>query len=181
MNNMIAIVSDNEKELFGTRLYRYFREHNIESVLVPASNRNIKPCYSCQGCVDKTFGKCIVRDDMDEILPILARADKLVYTTPVVWGQTSYDIKKVMDKTALLGNRFYKMRGREIVKGHSGRECKLVEIGIHENISEKAKSTFLYLINEIGNIMDTDYLAKIIKPEFTEAELEAIAKEVLAL
>ncbi len=178
---MIAIVSDNEKETFGTRLYEYFTKQQEKVVLIPVSRRDIKPCYSCQGCNYKTYGKCVVRDDMDEILPVLARADKQVYTTPVQWGQTSYDIKRVLDKTALLGNRFYKMRGKEIVKGSASGNAKLVQIGISEKTSDKAKRTFLTLAKEMANIMDADYIAKVIAPDTSEEELIKIAKEVLAL
>ncbi len=178
---MIAIISDNEKETFGARLFEYLKNQHMEVVLIPASGRNIKPCYSCQGCTYKTFGKCVVRDDMDEILPILAKADKLVYTTPLQWGHTSYDIKKILDKTALLGNRFYKMRGKEMVKGFANKNMKLVQLGISERASDKEKNTFLNLIKEMANIMDVDYIAKVIKPETTEEEVAIIAKEVLAL
>ncbi len=178
---MIAIVSDQEKETFGTRLYEYFIKQHEEAVLIPASRRDIKPCYSCSGCNYKTFGKCVVRDDMDEILPILARAEKTVYTTPIQWGQTSYDIKKVLDKTALLGNRFYKMRGKEIVKGSASGNTKLVHIGISEKSTDKAKKTFLNLAKEMGNIMDADHIAKIIGPDASEEEMVKIAKEILAL
>ena len=178
---MIAIISDNEKETFGARLYEYFNRLQEEAVLIPVSGRDIKPCYSCGGCNYKTFGKCVVRDDMDEILPILARANKMVYTTPIQWGQTSCDIKRVMDKTALLGNRFYKMRGKEIVKGTASGDSKLVFIGISEKPTDKAKNTFLYLAKEIANITDSDYIAKVMKPDTSEEEIVKTAKEVLAL
>lgn len=178
---MIAIISDNERETFGTRLFEYFTKQQEKVVLIPVSNRDIKPCYSCSGCNDKTFGKCVVRDDMDEILPIMARADKMVYTTPIQWGQTSYDIKKVLDKSSLLGNRFYKMRGKEIVKGTAAGNSKMAVIGISEKPADKAKRTFLTLAKEIANITDSDYIAKVMKPDISEEELVKTAKEVLAL
>lgn len=178
---MIAIISDNKKETFGTRLYEYFTEKQEEAVLIPVSDRNIKPCYSCGGCNYKTYGKCVVRDDIDEILPIMARVNKLVYTTPIQWGQTSYDTKRVLDKSALLGNRFYKMRGNEIVKGTASGDTKMVFIGISEKPTEKAKNTFLSLSKEIANITDSDYIAKVMKPDSSEEELVMTAKEVLAL
>lgn len=118
---------------------------------------------------------------MDDILPIMARANKLVYTTPIQWGQTSYDIKKVLDKSALLGNRFYKMRGNEIVKGTASGDMKMAFIGISENPTEKAKNTFLSLTKEIANIMDSDHIARVMKPDFSDEELVKAAKEVLEL
>lgn len=178
---MIVIVSDNEKEQIGTRLHRYLLEQGQEARLIPASGRDVKPCFSCGGCTDKTFGKCIIRDDMDEILPVLGKAERIIYTTPVVWGGMSYDIKRILDKTALLGNHFYKLRNKEIVKGSITDNHSFIMIGVSEKPSIKTKDSFHGLAKEIANIMDADNLTKILQPDASDAEISAIAKEVLAL
>ena len=61
---MIVIVSDDKKENIGKSIYDYLKKRDIEVSFISASERDIKPCYGCNGCVDKTYGKCIFRDDM---------------------------------------------------------------------------------------------------------------------
>lgn len=177
---MIVIVSDNKKENIGTKLYEYYKSKNEDIEFIPASGRNIKPCYGCNGCTDITYGKCIFRDDMDEILPILIKGDIIIYTFPLTWGGFSYDVKKVLDKTALIGNRFYKVKNKELVKGMIGNMKKVVGVAVSEKASKKEQSTFESFVKELGTIMDIDYMGKVLNTRLTNEEIEKLANEVLS-
>lgn len=181
---MITIISDTNKEAWGSLLYEQMKKQNIEVQLVSASNRNIKPCFACNGCVEKTFGKCVVRDDMDEILPKLAVSETLVYTTPVKWGAPSYDIKKLLDKTALLGNRLYKVRHGEMVKGvdHSVFIKKMVLLGVtDEKENSQSLTDFVFWGKEVTNIMDLRSICKTIPCNLDEVKCMTLIKEIVSL
>lgn len=177
---MIVIVSDDNKENIGKSIYDYLKKTNKEVSFISASERNIKPCYSCNACVYKTYGKCIFRDDMDQILPVLLEGDVVVYTSPLIWGGLSYDIKKVLDKTALIGDRFYSITNKEIVKGTISKNKKIVGIAVSDQVSVKEKSSFESFIKEIGLIMNIEYEAKVLATSITETEVEKLVTEVLA-
>lgn len=177
---MIVIISDDEKEIIGTKLYEYYKSINEEIEFISASSRNIKPCYGCNGCTYKTYGKCVFRDDMDEILPILIKGDIVIYTSPLIWGGFSYDVKKILDKNALIGDRFYKVKNKELVKGMISNMKKVVGVAVSEKVSEKEQSTFESYVRELGTIMDINYMGTVLNTRLTDEEIEKLAKEVLS-
>lgn len=56
----------------------------------------ISPCRACGGC-DET-GLCVVRDDMQQIYPLLRRADRLIVASPIFFGSVSAWMKAVFDR-----------------------------------------------------------------------------------
>ena len=70
-----------------------------EGVVVQAFNvarMTISPCRACGGC-DKT-GLCVVRDDMQQIYPLLRGADRLIIASPIFFGSVSAWMKAVFDR-----------------------------------------------------------------------------------
>lgn len=178
---MVVIIADDKKENLGKALYEYYKAKNEEVKLVSVSCLDIKPCYACGGCTYKTYGKCVFRDDMDDIVPLLMEGDVIIYTSPLIWGGFSYSIKKVIDKMALTGSRFYKVKNGELVKGSISNIKKLVGLGVSDRVSEKERKTFENLIKEMGMIIDTKYLGETINTQFTHKDVEKIAKKVYEL
>ena len=175
---MILIIADSNEENFGSRLYSYYKDKNEDVEFIAASDLDIKPCYACGGCTKKTFGKCLVRDDMDTIIPLLMKCETIIYTSPLVWGGFSYIIKKIVDKMALTGSVFYKEKNKELVKGTISNMKKLIGIGIGDNIPDKERLSFESLIKEIAIIIDIKYLGKVFTKAFTESDMENLVLEV---
>jgi len=61
-------------------------------------DKNIKHCLGCFACWTKTPGKCVHRDDMDEILPKVMDADVIVYATPLYTGTMMSHLKKTTER-----------------------------------------------------------------------------------
>ncbi len=74
----------------------------------------IKPCIACLKCWTKTPGKCIIRDDMDELLPKIKDADIIVFATPLYWDGVTGLMKMFMDRMTPLGKPYL-----EIIDGRS--------------------------------------------------------------
>lgn len=156
---MIVIVSDNEKEDIGTGLYKYYKNINEHVEFISASGRNIKLCYGYDGCAYKTYGKCIYRDDMDKMLPTIIRGDIVIFTSPLIWGGFSYDIKKVIDKIALIGSRFYIVRNKELVKGTIADMKKIVGVAFSEKSSDACICDTLILDNVDFKVNEGEFIA----------------------
>ena len=176
---MIVIVSDSKREVIGRRLYEACKKQGKEVELVYISDRDIKPCYACNGCTDRTYGKCVVRDDMDEILPKMAKADWLVYTHPLTFGGPSYDCKLVLDKSALLGNRFYKARNGEIVKGNIVGWKHMMFLAEKSGASQKEKETYHAYVKEVCKLIDVEPHVHVVGRNVSEQVIEQLAKEVM--
>lgn len=178
---MIVIVSDDKKEAIGAALYDYYKGMDKELAFISASSSHVKPCYGCNGCLDITYGKCVFRDDMDDILPILIKGDILLYTSPLVWGGFSYDIKKILDKTALIGDRFYSVRNKEMVKGTIAKMNKIVGIGVSQGPQLKGQTVFENLMRETGTIMNIQSVGRVVESILNQEEVKKLAMEVLSL
>ena len=52
-----------------------------------------------------------------------------------MWGGLSYDVKKILDKTALIGDRFYNINNKELVKGSISKNKKTLGIAVSDQLS----------------------------------------------
>ncbi|MCW4049658.1 MAG: flavodoxin family protein [Candidatus Bathyarchaeota archaeon] len=65
-----------------------------------ARGKNIGFCTHCDYCLNGEG--CIVKDDVQELYPLLAEADAFIFATPVYNGAVSAQIKAVMDRSRAL-------------------------------------------------------------------------------
>lgn len=61
---------------------------------------NIRPCQACGGC-NKT-GKCVIRDDMDQVYAAIAQMDGMVLASPVYFGGLTAQAKAMVDRCQAL-------------------------------------------------------------------------------
>lgn len=69
--------------------------HAVEKVRV--AEKNIGYCRACYAC--KADGKCVIRDDMAELLQKMIDADVLVLASPVYFYSIDAQLKAVIDRT----------------------------------------------------------------------------------
>jgi multimeric flavodoxin WrbA len=70
------------------------------------NNLNISPCRGCLDCWFKTPGKCIIKDDMEYVLPKIPAADLIIYATPVYRYSMTGLLKNFLDRSLPLGSPF---------------------------------------------------------------------------
>ena len=69
---------------------------NIEEMSL--YNKNMHPCLGCFSCWNKTPGKCVLNDDMKEILPKLLSADIIIWSFPLYYYNVPGPLKTFMDR-----------------------------------------------------------------------------------
>lgn len=151
---MVTILSDQTNQKVGEKLYASLRDRNIEAEFISIADMNVGPCYGCGGCTNKTYGRCVYRDDADILLPKLMESDVMVIVTPVKWGSYSFKTKRVFDKCALIGDRHYYEKNGELVKGKIGGIQTFLAVGVKENWSEVEAEVFDNLVDENIRIMN---------------------------
>ena len=162
-NAMVTIIADNGNTGIGLELHDFLLQNKITSQYYDISDADIKPCYGCQGCTYKTFGKCVFRDDCDVIIPDIMRSEVLVFVSPVCFGSYSFRAKRMMDKFSLAGSRYYKVKNGELVKSVQGTQKRLMFIGIISDESEASRVAFEQLTHETRLITDCEGKTFIIK------------------
>jgi multimeric flavodoxin WrbA len=69
-------------------------KHSVEQIDV--AKLQIAPCRACESC--HTDGVCIIRDDMDKVMPAILNADVILMSTPLYWWSISAQLKLVIDR-----------------------------------------------------------------------------------
>ena len=112
--------------------------------LIPLYDKNIGFCRACYACF-KT-GKCVLKDDMAEILDKIQAADVLVVATPTYFLTMNGKLKNTIDRFL---PKWQDLGGHDvyiIITGHDGKEgLKLV--------GDELTTIFSYLGNEIKGVI----------------------------
>lgn len=175
---MITIISDDSRGDWGSFLEDAFLSTGRQLVRLSANTLDIKPCTGCSSCSGKTYGRCVMKDDMHLLVQKIAGCQALVLLSPVVFGGVSHHIKKVMDRIAVLGDPRYRMKDGELVKGMRVPGLRYYMIGIGDKMSETEQKAFLSLHAENRKIMDVKGQAFILDSSMDKSALEQIAKEI---
>ena len=70
---------------------------------LPVRSLKVKGCLECGECDEA--GECIIRDDMDELYPLLIETTRLVVASPIFFYGVPSEGKAVVDRTQALWNR----------------------------------------------------------------------------
>ena len=68
-----------DKILEGTQKYGA----STNSIFLP--DFNLKDCIGCEGC--KSTFKCVIKDDMQKLYPLIEKADALVIGSPIYFNK----------------------------------------------------------------------------------------------
>ncbi len=60
------------------------------------NDMNIRACQGCGGCYET--GRCVMRDDMDQVYEALEHMDALVVASPVYFGGVTAQLKAMIDR-----------------------------------------------------------------------------------
>ena len=74
-------------------------ENSCEVTVVDVIKKNVKPCLGCFACWKNGDGKCVQRDDQNEILAAYAEADVILWSFPLYCYAMPSHLKAVMDRT----------------------------------------------------------------------------------
>lgn len=76
-------------------------EKGFETEFFTVRAKNIGPCRHCDYCMRKK--ECILKDDMNQVYPLIQEAQGLIMATPIYNGGLSANLKAVMDRCRALG------------------------------------------------------------------------------
>lgn len=102
MNNILGISGSprkngNTDRMIHTALTKAVQTTTCRTDFVRLYDIAIKPCLGCNSC-QKNGGKCVIKDDMPQLLDKIKKSDILVLGTPVYWWAPSAGFKTFMDR-----------------------------------------------------------------------------------
>ncbi|MDD4844645.1 MAG: flavodoxin family protein [Anaerotignum sp.] len=69
-----------------------------DAEIINVANANVKSCLGCFACWNKTPGKCIIDDEMAEILDKIIAADVIVWSFPLYYFSVPGGLKNLIDR-----------------------------------------------------------------------------------
>lgn len=84
---------------------------------ISAYQLDIKPCRGCFACWNKTPGKCIIRDDMQEVIEKLLWADVTIWSFPLYYFSVPGCLKNLIDRQLPMVLPFMTQREDQIGNG----------------------------------------------------------------
>ena len=69
--------------------------HKIEKIYL--SDTKMEFCRGCLSC--QSTGKCVIEDDISEVLEKMAKVDAVVFTTPIYYYEMAGQMKTFLDRT----------------------------------------------------------------------------------
>ena len=122
---------------------------DVESLML--HHMDIRPCDACDVCQET--GLCIVKDDMQQIYPLLEKADAIVIAGPVYWFTISAQAKLCIDRWyALEDSQGSKLRGKQFGAILTYGDSDLYKSG-GINAIHTFESMFRYIGAEITGIV----------------------------
>lgn len=151
----------------------------IKIIEVYASN--IEHCKGCFGCWASTQGKCVIHDDMDEILPKMIHADLIIWSFPLYYYGMPSKLKALLDRNLPLNLPFMSNRSEGGCTHPPRYERHTENIFISTCGFSSIKNNYEALLRQFDLMFGNEY-TKILCPEgelFAHAELRKRTDEYL--
>ncbi|WP_457557954.1 flavodoxin family protein [Candidatus Harpocratesius sp.] len=102
-----SALNEHSQQQFFNSLVEYLNSLSIDLQIMHLKDKNIAYCNGCFYCWVKTPGKCIIKDDAEEIAKKIIQSDLLIYFTPITFGGYSSLLKKALDRQICLISPFF--------------------------------------------------------------------------
>lgn len=125
---------------------------------------NIKRCLACGSCADRTPGRCVIKDDMEQAFSAIAKGEWLFMLTPLRFGGYSSRLKLAMDRFMVFGLPLYYVKDGILFHHTRYGHKKLIAIAASEKNIEGREENFSRTVAQ--NAANLSYSAKalVIKP-----------------
>lgn len=150
---MILMISDDSKAHAGLALRDAILQKGGVVQYVSADRLEIAPCTACGSCGGKTYGRCVLQDDMQTLYPHIVQCQALVLVSPVVFGGLGFHVKKIMDRMAAVGDPRYQVNKGELVKRMGGKGFIYHMVGFGDALSQEERAAFACLHQENITVM----------------------------
>ncbi len=80
--------------------------HSVEKISLV--DKNIQFCKGCLAC--QKLGKCVIKDDVNDIMEKVLNADVVVWATPIYYYEMSGQMKTLIDRMNAMYSQEYKFR-----------------------------------------------------------------------
>lgn len=125
---MVLIVNTTKDTGITNELAALTRTKGIETDIVEAGDMKISHCVGCNYCWLKTPGVCSIKDDYEEILKKIIKADDLWVISDTALGFINHKGKNIFDRILPIATMYLKFNRGQM--RHVARYDKSPDIGL---------------------------------------------------
>ena len=125
---MVLIVNTTKDTMITNELQALTRNKGIEAEIIEAGDKKISHCIGCNYCWLKTPGICSIKDDYEEILKKIIKADDLWVITDTALGFIDHKGKNIFDRILPIATMYLKFEGDQM--RHVARYDNSPDIGL---------------------------------------------------
>ncbi|MCQ4636655.1 flavodoxin family protein [Anaerovorax odorimutans] len=144
-----------------------------EDLLTVSAKETIKTCIGCFGCWLKTPGRCVLKDQYQEMGRDLSLCGELIIISRCVYGSFSPMVKSVMDRCIPYLHPCFTIRGGEMHhRRRYDNRLKISAFFYGEDLTEKERETAEHIVRANCVNLDGDMgrIAFLKKGEALEGE-----------
>lgn len=78
-----SLRANSNSELLAKEFQKGAKDAGNEVTFVSLKNKNISFCRGCLSC--QKLGKCVIKDDANEITDLMCESDVIVWATPIYY------------------------------------------------------------------------------------------------
>lgn len=115
--------------------------HSVREISL--KGKKIRFCIGCLSC--QSTGKCVLRDDVDDMIGLVKDADVIVFSTPIYYYGVSGQLKTFLDRCNPLYISDYRFREIYLVTASAENDddvYKTTEVGIRGWVDCFPKASF---------------------------------------
>lgn len=95
-----------------------------ETEIVNLAGKQIRGCTACYKCKENLNQKCVIEDDVNEIIGKMLNADAIILSSPTYFADMSTELKALIDRSGVVarcnGNMLKRKVGAAVVVGRRG-------------------------------------------------------------
>lgn len=108
---VISTLPRNHEE--NRRLLRELADQGIVATVMYEEDYHIEGCKGCTFCWLKTPGRCVVKDDYEQIFKEIVYADVVIFVSQAKLGFVSYKLKNIFDRVIPIVMPYLEIRDGE--------------------------------------------------------------------
>ena len=152
-------------------------ESGVQFIHHQLEKKDISFCKGCFGCWVKNPGKCVMTDDMEDILKDTICSDMMIMIAPLKMGFINHLMKKVQDRLIPLLHPYLELINNEC--HHSKRYENYPLISLIVVPEEDTDEKDMEIVGEIHQRFALNFMSELVFFATTEAKAEECAETIV--
>lgn len=136
------------------------RSAGAEVISIYVRDLKMAGCRECGGC--HNTGKCVIKDDMQNIYPLLESADVIFLASPIFFYGMPSQVKALIDRAQALWEKRMMRKTPEQRKTYDSGKGYLIAVGATsgKNLFEGARMTAKYFFDALDKSYEGELLVR---------------------